>query len=163
MAEQQTIVWQASARARLAAIAVSAVLLVLSARVLYVYGFLALIGVLLVLGVVGQTYWQLLRPRLTAGPDGVVVLSGWAPQTLAWSDIRRVEPRRSGFVIFTTDGREVVSRVPAQNKTAADEPTEADAAAAYLAQRAAWERKPSGPAPRYEYVAARKPAARPAK
>ena len=46
--------------------------------------------------------------------------------------------------------REVRVAVPAAAQARRPRPTEADAAAAYLAQRAAWERKPSGPAPVYE-------------
>jgi hypothetical protein len=40
------------------------------------YGLIALLGVGLVLAAVFQTYWMLLRPRLTAGPDGVTVVAG---------------------------------------------------------------------------------------
>jgi hypothetical protein len=148
MPEQETIVWRAEARSRLIATVVIVVLLLLSARVLYAWGYLAAIGVLLVLGVIAQTYWVLLRPRLTAGPDGVDVVAGRTPEHLDWTDIRRAQPGRTGFTIVTVDGREVVSRFPIK-KTDTD--TEADAAAAYLAQRAAWARKPSGPAPSYSY------------
>lgn len=148
MPEQETIVWRAEPRSRLIASVVMVVLLVLSVRVLYAWGYLATIGVLLVLGVIAQTWWVLLRPKLTAGPDGVVVVSGRTPEHLAWKDIRRAQPGRTGFTIVTTDGREVVSRFPIK-RDGTD--TEADAAAAYLAQRAAWERKPSGPAPTYTY------------
>ena len=68
---------------------------------------------------------------------------------LPWKEIRRVEPGPDGLTIICAGGREVLSRVPQQRKTAAAEPTEADLTAAYLAQRAAWARKPSGPAPTY--------------
>jgi hypothetical protein len=148
MPEQETFVWRAEPRSRLIATAVIVVLLLLSARVLYAWGYLAAIGVLLVLGVIGQTYWVLLRPKLTAGPDGVDVLSGRTPEHLDWRDIRRAQAGRTGFTIVTTDGREVVSRFPIKK---APDDTEADAVAEYLAQRAAWARKPSGPAPTYTY------------
>ena len=92
---------------------------------------------------------MLLRPRLTAGPDGVVVVAGRDVVRLPWRDIRRCEPGADGLTIICADGRRVVSRFPQQRQAAASTPTEADRAAAYLAQRAAWERKPKGPAPRY--------------
>jgi hypothetical protein len=148
--QAETIVWRANPRARIAATVVIVVLLLLSARVLYAWGLLAGIGVLLVLGVIAQTYWVLLRPKLVAGPDGVLVLAGRHPEQLAWSDIRRAQPGRTGFTIVTTDGREVVSRFPVK-RSPCDTGTEADAVADYLAKRAAWARKPSGPAPTYTY------------
>jgi hypothetical protein len=160
MPEQETIVWRADPRYRFAATAVIVVLLLLSVRVLVSWGYLALIGVLLVLGVCVQTYWVLLRPRLTAGPDGVVVVAGRTPEQLAWKDIRRAQPGRTGFTIATTDGREVVSRFPVKHAPS-DKDTEADAVAAYLVARAAWERKPTGDAPTYHYEPpAKKPAAK---
>jgi len=143
-------VWRADRRYRIGAYIVIAVLLVLSARVLIAYGYLALIGVVLVLAAVGQTWWNLLRPKLTAGPEGVVVVNGRAPVHLPWQEIRRVEAGREGLTIICAGGRSVVSRFPQQRPAPAEQRTEADAAAAYLAQRAAWERKPSGPAPVYK-------------
>jgi hypothetical protein len=148
MPEQEIIVWRAEARSRLIAIVVIVALLLLSARVVYTWGYLATIGVLLVLGVIAQTYWVLLRPRLTAGPDGVDVLAGRTQEHLDWRDIRRAQAGRTGFTIVTTDGREVVSRFPVKK---GNDDTEADAVAEYLAQRAAWARKPTGPAPTYTY------------
>jgi hypothetical protein len=153
--QAETIVWRADARMRFAAIVVIVVLLLLSARVLYAWGLLAGIGVLLVLGVIAQTYWVLLRPKLVAGPDGVLVLAGRHPEQLAWADIRRVQPGHTGFTIITTDGREVVSRFPVKSKSG-DTGSEADAVADYLVMRAAWARKPTGPAPTYSYQPATK-------
>lgn len=143
-------VWQADRRYRIGAYIVIAVLLVLSARVLIAYGYLALIGVALVLAAIGQTWWSLLRPKLTAGPDGVVVVNGRTPLYLPWQEIRRVEAGKEGLTIICAGGRSVVSRFPQQRPAPAQQLTEADAAAAYLAQRAAWERKPSGAAPVYQ-------------
>ncbi len=113
--QAETIVWRANPRARIAATAVIVVLLLLSARVLYAWGLVAGIGVLLVLGVIAQTYWVLLRPKRGAGPDGVRVVAGRHPEQLAWTDIRRVQPGHTGFTIVTTDGREVVSRFPVKS------------------------------------------------
>ena len=150
MSELEAVtVWRAERRYRLAAMVVIVVLLVLSVRVVLAYGYLAFLGVGLVLAVIFQTWWMLLRPRLSAGPDGVEVVSGRTPVRLPWKEIRRCEPGPDGLKIVCAGGREVLSRVPQQRKTAAAEPTEADLTAAYLAQRAAWARKPSGPAPTY--------------
>jgi hypothetical protein len=143
-------VWKADRRYRIAAYVAIAVLLALSARVLIVYGYLALIGVALVFAAIGQTWWRMLRPKLTAGPNGVVVVNGRAPVHLPWQEIRRVEVGPEGLTIICAGGRSVVSRVPRQQSAPSEQRTEADAAAAYLAQRAAWERKPSGPAPVYQ-------------
>ena len=77
MSELEAVtVWRADRRYRLAAIVVIVVLLVLSVRVVLAYGYLAFLGVGLVLAVIFQTWWMLLRPRLSAGPDGVEVVSG---------------------------------------------------------------------------------------
>jgi len=150
MSEVETVtVWRADRRHRLAAGAVIVVLLLLSVRVLVAYGYLALLGVGLVLAVIVQTWWMLLRPKLSAGPDGVEVVSGRGVVRLPWQEIRRCEPGPDGLKIVCAGGREVLSRVPQQRRAAADEPTEADQTAAYLAQRAAWARKPSGPVPAY--------------
>jgi len=112
--------------------------------------------VALVLAVVARTWWVLLRPKLTAGPDGVQVVHGRIPVHLPWPEIRRCEPTPEGLKIIAKGGREVLARYPQQRVPAATEPTEADAAAAYLAQRAAWARRPTGPMP--VYVAPPRPA-----
>lgn len=148
-AAEQTYVWRADARYRVAGGAVIAVLALLSAQVLRTYGYLAIIGVLLVLGVIARTWWVLLRPRLTASPEGVEVVHGRAPVSLEWPEIRRCEPTPDGLKIFVKDGGVVVARYPQRPAVAVSESTEADAAAAYLAQRAAWARKPTGPLPVY--------------
>jgi hypothetical protein len=151
MAEPEAVtVWQADRRMRIAAYAIMVVLALLSLRVLLAFGWMALLGVFLVSLAVANTWWNLLRPKLTAGPDGVRVVSGRTPVSLPWKEIRRCQPGPDGLTIVCADGREVVSKFPQQRKAAADTPTEADAAAAYLAQRAAWARKPNGPVPVYQ-------------
>jgi hypothetical protein len=148
--ESETVtVWRAPRNYRIGAAVAVVILLLLSVNVLVLYGYLALIGVVLVLAVVAQTWWNLLRPKLTAGPDGVDVVSGRTPVHLDWSEIRRCEPTTQGLKIVGTNGREVLSRFPQQRAANAASPTEADATAAYLAQRAAWARKSTGPAPTY--------------
>jgi hypothetical protein len=144
-----TYVWRADGRYRLAGAAVMALLLLLSLRVVMIYGLGAIVGVALVVLLVAWTWWVLLRPRLTASPDGVEVVHGRSPVRLAWPEIRRCEPTADGLKISVRDGREVVARYPQQRVAPTAEPTEADATAAYLAQRAAWARKPTGPMPVY--------------
>jgi Bacterial PH domain len=144
-----TYVWRADGRYRVAGAAAMALLLLLSLRVLMVYGLGAIIGVVLVLVLIAWTWWVLLRPRLTASPDGVEVVRGRAPVRVSWPEIRRCEPTPDGLKITVKDGREVVARYPQQRVAATAEPTEADAAATYLAQRAAWARRPTGPMPVY--------------
>ena len=111
--------------------------------------------VVLVLAAVGQAYWVVLRPRMTAGPDGLEIVNGRDTTRLPWKEIRSAEPGITGFTVVATDGRRIVSRHPLQTQPAAKEPTEADTAAAYIAQRAAWERKRSGDRPEYVYPPAR--------
>lgn len=143
-----TYVWRAARTYRVAAGAACAALLVLSLVVLVAYRWYAVLGVLLVLAAVVRTYWVLLRPSLTAGPDGVRIVWERAPVDLSWAQIRRVEPTIDGLKITCSGGREVHARYP-HKPIRATEPTEADITAAYLAQRAAWARKPSGPEPTY--------------
>lgn len=142
-------VWRASTPVRIFCYVAIALLVLFSARILIQFGSVALIGVALVLGACVAAWWQVLRPRMTAGPDGIEVVHGRQVVRLPWRDVRRCEPRIDGLHIVGPDGLEVTSRYPAQRKAAADEPTEADLTAAYLAQRAAWARKPTGDPPRY--------------
>jgi hypothetical protein len=79
----------------------------------------------------------------------VRVVADRAPVELAWSQIRRVEADGSGLTIVCSGGRTVRSRYPQQPARPLGATSEAEAAAAYLAQRAAWERKPTGPVPVY--------------
>lgn len=144
-----TYMWRAPRGPRLAVTAVCAVLVLLSAVVLVRYGYLALIGVGLVLGLVVRTWFTVLRPSLTAGPDGVRIVADRVPVELAWSQIRRVEAAGTGLTIVCSGGRTVRSRYPQQPARPLGMTSEAEAVAAYLAQRAAWERKPTGPVPVY--------------
>jgi hypothetical protein len=151
MSEAEMItVWRAPRNYRIGAAWVCVALVAMSVWVLVVYGALALIGVALVLALVARTWWQLVRPRMTAGPDGIEIVSGRRPERITWSEIRRCEPTVEGIKIVCSGGREVLARYPQQPPRPVPERTEADATAAYLAQRAAWERKPTGPAPVYD-------------
>jgi len=146
----EVTVWRAPSNLRTVAIGGIVALLVLISWVAITFGYLAAIAILLGLAAVFQAWWLILRPRLVAGPDGVRVVWGRTPVTLAWKDIRRVEPTPAGLKIVTGDNREVISRFPAQTPPVKGEQSVADRAASYLIQRAAWERKPSGgPRPRY--------------
>jgi len=146
---EQTYVWQAPRPMRLAVGGVCVALLLMSAYVLTVYGYLAIIGVGLVAALVGYTWWVVLRPRLTAGPDGVRIVSARTPVEVAWKDIRSCDATPQGLKIMLSGGREVLARYPQQPARPVKGTTEAEATAVYLAQRAAWARKPSGPPPQY--------------
>jgi hypothetical protein len=128
------------------------VLLILDVRVTVAYGWLAIIGVLLVLGVAVQLWWSVLRPRLVAKLDGVEVVSGWRPTRFEWREIQRTEVGPQGTLIVLRGGREVFSRYPQGPRSTSDTAprTDADWAAAFLAARAAWGRRRDGsPPPRY--------------
>jgi hypothetical protein len=144
-------VWQAARSLRLFACVAIAVVLLLSIRVLISFGYLATIGVVLVLAAASQVWWMILRPRLVAGPDGVDIVQTRAPIHVDWRDIRRAEAGPDGIRIYCSNGREVTSRFPHQTKPdVAGQDTEADRVATYLGQRAAWERRPSGDRPKYQ-------------
>ncbi len=144
-----TYVWRAARNYRIAGGVVSAALVVLSLIIVFVYRWYAVIGVVLVMAAVVRTYWVLLRPSMTADPDGVQIVWERTPVRLTWKEIRRVEPTVEGLKITCSGGREVLARYPQQPAGRVKEPTEADVTAAYLAQRAAWARKPTGPEPTY--------------
>jgi hypothetical protein len=145
----EVYVWQAPQRIRMGVTAVCALLVLLSAWIISVYGVYAVIGVGLVLALVVRTWWMVLRPRITAGRDGVRVVSGRTPVDLSWAEIRRVEAHGDGLKIVCSGGREVRARYPQQPPRALGVTTEAEAVAAFLAQRAAWARKPTGAEPSY--------------
>lgn len=146
---EQSYVWQAPRPMRLAVAGVCVALLLMSAYVLIVYGYLAVIGVGLVVALVTWTWWVVLRPRLSAGPEGVRVVSARTPVQVAWTEIRSCDATPQGLKIMLSGGREVLARYPQQPARPVPGTTEAEATAVYLAQRAAWARKPSGPPPRY--------------
>ena len=88
---EQVTVFQAAPAMRIAVYVGSVVLAVLAWRLVSIFGFTATISVLFAVGVVVSLYWSVLRPKLVAGPDGVRVVSGRQPVTVAWRDIRRCE------------------------------------------------------------------------
>src|SRR5687768_10923615 len=119
-----TVTWRVTNRLRFFTYVALTLLTVLTARIVVSYGVLALISVLLVIGAASQVWWMVLRPRMTAGPDGIKIVA--------------------------SNGREVLSRYPQPERGAAKGASEADKVASFIAQRAAWERRPTGgPAPRY--------------
>jgi hypothetical protein len=154
---EETTVWRAPRGLRIFAAVVLVVFALLTVRVAIAWGFLATVGIILVVGVMAQVWWQLLRPKLTAGPDGVDVVSDRHPVHLDWSQVLRAEPGPKGLTIICADGRAIQSRVPHATKPTATKPTaaetargELESAADYLTRRAAWARKSAGPRPRYE-------------
>jgi hypothetical protein len=148
---EQVTVWRAATPMRVAVYVGAVVLAVLAWRLVSTFGFTATIAVLFAVGVVVSLYWGVLRPKLVAGPDGVLVVSGRQPVTVAWRDIRRCEAGPTGLTIRMTGGTEVTSRWPQRDRGAKPgETTAADVAAAYLVRRAEWARKPKGPIPVWE-------------
>jgi hypothetical protein len=146
--EQHVTVWRAGARLRVAAYAGAVVLAILAWRLVAAFGFAATIAVLFAVGVCFFLYWGVVRPKLVAGPDGIVVVLNRAPVSIAWRDVRRVEAGPTGLTIRVTGGTEVHSRWPQRDRGAGPgDATEADRVAAYLVRRADWARKPTGPAP----------------
>src|SRR5689334_5392211 len=124
-------VFRAPSGRRVLALVGMAVLAVLTLRVVLWYGWLATIGAVLVALIIGQLWWAVLRPRLTADLDGVEVLSGARPERIAWTDIQRTEVSEKGTLIVVSGGREVVSRFPfgSRRKNPSQPETEADRAA----------------------------------
>lgn len=144
-------VFRAPANRRILAVVGMVVLVLLTLRVVLAYGWLATIGVVLVLLIIANLWWQVLRPRLTADRDGVEIVSGRRPERAAWSDVQRTEVGPQGTVIVVKGGRELRSRFPfgARSTSSSQPETEADRAAAFLAARAAWGRRKDGPPPVY--------------
>jgi len=148
---EQVTVWRAAPPIRITVYVGTVVLAVLAWRLVSIFGFTATIAVLFAIGVVASLYWSVLRPKLVAGPDGVLVVLGRQPVNVAWRDIRRCEAGPTGLIIRTTGGTEVTSRWPQRERKARPgETTAADLAAAYLVRRAEWARKPKGPVPVWE-------------
>ncbi|GAA1794098.1 hypothetical protein GCM10009682_14900 [Luedemannella flava] len=148
---EETIVWRVQRGMRIFAIGAIVVFALLIMQVAMVWGYYATIGILLVLGVLFQVYWQLLRPKLTATEAGVDVVSDWKPVHLEWADIRRVEIGDKGLTLIRADGSAVHSKVPHAAKPNPDKsPTEQALAADYLTRRANWARKGTGIKPTYE-------------
>jgi hypothetical protein len=144
----QVMVWQAARSLRLFSYGAIVVVLALAVRVVISFGYLATIGVVLVLAAISQVWWMILRPRMVAGPGGVDIVLHREPVHVDWRDIRGAEAGPEGIKIYCSNGREVTSRFPSKSKSAvAGQETEADRVASYLGQRAAWERRPSGDRP----------------
>jgi hypothetical protein len=145
-----TVTWRVSSRLRYLTYVALTLLTVLTVRIVISYGLIALIAVLLVLGAAGQVWWMVLRPRMTAAPDGVHIVLTREPVHLAWREIRSAEVVRDGVKITASNGREILSRYPQPERGSAKGASEADRVASFIAQRAAWERRPTRtPAPRY--------------
>jgi hypothetical protein len=150
-------VFRASPGRRAVALVGTLVLALLALRVVLAYGWLATIGVVLVLLVIGQLWWQVLRPRLTADAEGIEIVAGRHSERIAWTDIQRTEVGPRGTLVVVRGGREVRSRYPygARSTSSTEPPTDADRAASFLAARTAWAKRKDGPPP--VYVPADKP------
>lgn len=146
-------VFQAPRNLRIAAMIGIVVLLVIVARVVFAAGWYATIGVILVIGIIFNLWWIILRPKLVVSRDGLDVVSARQPARIAWKDIQRVEVAVKGTTIVSRGGQETLSRYPAgaRSKNPDGPLTEADRAASYLASCAAWgKRGGNEPMPVYE-------------
>jgi hypothetical protein len=153
MAETDDVtVFRAPAGRRLLAVVGSVLLVLLAIPVVIAYGWLAAIGVVLILLIIGQLWWVVLRPRLIADREGVTVVAGWQPQHAAWVDIQRTEVGPRGTLIVAKGGREIISRFPygLRSVSSTARQMEADRAAVFLAARVAWSRRrDASPPPPY--------------
>jgi hypothetical protein len=59
-----------------------------------------------------------LHPRLTAGPDGLVVVNPWHTLVVPWADVAGVAPGYSGIEIARRSGRTVVAWAVQQSNMA---------------------------------------------
>jgi hypothetical protein len=136
---------------RLIAIVGIVVLAVLATRVLLNYGWYAAMGAVLVVGIMANLWWALLRPKLVVGTTGLEIVSAWKPAHIPWKDVQRVEVGSKGTLVVSKGGQETHSRYPAgpRSKSATEPDTEADRAAVFLAACAAWGRRGVGPMPTY--------------
>jgi hypothetical protein len=143
--------WRAPRQTQAFAMAAIVALGVVVALVMTRYGITAsLLGGLLVLAAIGQVWWMILRPRLTAGPDGVVIVAARTPVRLAWKEIRGVQASTDGLKITVANGREESATYPRLGRGEAKGTGEAERVAAFLMQRAAYARRPTpGPPPTY--------------
>jgi hypothetical protein len=158
MAETDDVtVFRAPSGRRGLAIAGMVVLALLAIRVVLAYGWLASIAAVFAILIAGQLWWQVLRPRLTADADGVEVVSGRHPERVGWADIQRTEVSPKGTLLVARGGREIFSKYPygVRSASSAQADTEADRAATFLAARAAWGKRRTGPPP--VYVPPKKP------
>jgi hypothetical protein len=150
MADDITVFRASPARRWVAGVGMAA-LVVLTLPVVLTYGWLATIGVVLVVLIIGQLYWQVLRPRLTADEDGVEIVAGRRPERIAWTDIQRTEVSPKGTLLVAKGGHEVLSRYPygLRSTSSTQAQTDADRAAIFLAARTAWAKRKDGPPPVY--------------
>jgi hypothetical protein len=153
VAQPDGVTFQAPRNTRIGAVIGIVVLALIVARVVYSAGWYATIGVLLVLGIIFNLWWIILRPKLVVGREGIEVVSGWQPATVAWKDVQRCEVSPKGTLLVLRGGQEVVSKFPAGGRAKdSDPPSEADRAAAYLAACVAWgKRGGSEPMPVYDH------------
>src|SRR5258705_3455548 len=89
----EVLVWQAARPLRLFSYAAIVVVLLLAIRVVISFGYLATIGVVLVLAATSQVWWMILRPRMVAGPSGVDIVLHREPVHVDWRGIPRAQGR----------------------------------------------------------------------
>ncbi|MFD0783493.1 PH domain-containing protein [Micromonospora azadirachtae] len=90
-------------------------------------------------GLLGFLLWrQIFHPRLTAGPEGLVLRSQWRTSRVPWAAVVRCDPGYYGIVITCTDGSRVVAPAPQKSNLSRwlGRSTRADDVADYLERRA---------------------------
>lgn len=90
-------------------------------------------------GVMGFVMWRrIFHPRLSAGPEGLVLRHPWRTVRVPWSAVVRCDPGYYGITITCADGSRVVAPAPQKSNLSRwlGRETRADAAAAYLERRA---------------------------
>jgi hypothetical protein len=146
----EVLVWRAGTQLRAAAFAGMALVAIAIWLIWSKYALTATIAVVFGVGIIVFLWWGVVRPRLTAGPDGIEVVLGRTPTMVAWTDLRRAEAGPTGLTITVSGGTTVQSRWPQRDRGAKPtDVTEADRVAAYLVQRGEWTRRPKGPMPEF--------------
>ncbi|WP_158289854.1 PH domain-containing protein [Micromonospora sp. S4605] len=103
-------------------------------------------------GLIGFAMWRrIFHPRLSAGPEGLILRGPWRTIRVPWSAVVRCDAGYHGITITCADGSRVVAPAPQRSNLSRwlGRETRADVVAAYLERRAREHRRVSaatGPA-----------------
>ncbi|MET7747138.1 PH domain-containing protein [Micromonospora sp. NPDC005367] len=95
-------------------------------------------------GLLGFLLWrQTFHPRLSAGPEGLVLRSQWRTTRVPWSAVVRCDAGYYGIAITCTDGSRVMAPAPQKSNLSRwlGRQTGADDVADYLERRAGEHRR----------------------
>ncbi|MFI6257892.1 hypothetical protein ACIBCL_17570 [Micromonospora zamorensis] len=90
-------------------------------------------------GLLGFVLWRhIFHPRLSAGPEGLILHSQWRTVHVPWSAVVRCDPGYHGIAITCADGSRVMAPAPQKSNLSRwlGRTTRADDVADYLEQRA---------------------------